>query len=152
MSSGLTAAKCPSCKIILLRPTYHSSSSSTARPTAGTQLHCPACRNQYSLRKGALLPAILLIPAACNSQILKNDGSRSAGCSPVPHRRRAGLVSPLAGCDATSVHSGSRSPRSPHRISKLPAALNVNDLSPMRYDNKQAHIMHHAHQVYDCYM
>lgn len=68
MSSGLTAPKCPSCKIIILRPIYQISSANASPSRKNPSImHCPACENQYSIRKGAILPAILLNSSSSSS-------------------------------------------------------------------------------------
>lgn len=107
MSSGLTAAKCPSCKIILLRPVHYlsssGSSSSSARSSARSSsaaMHCTACRKQYSLRKGTIIPAIVLASATLPSGIqtkINMDGSASAASwSPVHKYSAVTLVSDTA--------------------------------------------------------
>ena len=124
MATGLTAPKCPSCKIILLRPvqyhvnpSYGKAHSSSASASA---MHCPACRNQYSLRKGAIIPAILLTSTAlCGSNQVASSKEFGGGAHGSPARinhRFAGLVSPLAanhesaglisghGCNLGSLH------------------------------------------------
>lgn len=131
MASGLTAPKCPSCKIILLRPVHHVNSSygigKAHSSSSSSTMHCPACRHQYSLRKGGIIPAILLTSTALcgggNQAAGRKEsggGSSSTTSSSSPARinhRFAGLVSPLAanhhesagllsghGCNLKSLH------------------------------------------------
>ena len=51
--SGLTAAKCPSCKIILLRPV----------PKSSSVMHCPTCDKQYRVEKGTIISSSIAIRA-----------------------------------------------------------------------------------------
>lgn len=120
----------------LLRPVYYSSSRA-ARTSSATML-CPACRNQYSLRKGTIIPAILLTSAILqsdSSQAAKFGESKSANCSPVFHRR-SGLVSPQV---ASPVLGHTSSFKSPHRMCRPmnltiagSQSFNMKDTSPTR--------------------
>ena len=125
MSSGLTAAKCPSCKIILLRPLYSNATSGSSRAISAMSssqsaiMHCPACSNRYSLRKGAIIPAILLTSAVVSrSEAL---GDASSMITPTAHccRHAAGWASDTEQISPRSLgQSNLRSPR--HRVCRPP--------------------------------
>lgn len=132
---SLTASKCPSCKIILLRPLQQGTSSSTFKRGSSSAgqliMHCPACRSQYSLRKGAIIPSVLFTssqpaaniaaPVAAASAVTKTD-VESVSFSPVKRRCSAGLVSPLAATLAPT-HCDLLSPQHHSTLQPLPKVL-----------------------------
>lgn len=128
MSSGLTAPKCPSCKIILLRPVHHSSSSgcSAARSSSeATIMHCPACSQKYSLRKGTIIPAIVLSSATLLSgpqAKISMEATAAVSYSPDHHRGPASIASPLVN-EAAALTLACCSLRSPLHVPHPPRNL-----------------------------
>ena len=94
MSSGLTAPKCPSCKIILLRPVHYSSPNSSNPRKSSTIMHCPACSQQYSVKKGSIIPAIILASTSMPPGTQGGASPKNLSYSPVL-RHTARVSSPL---------------------------------------------------------
>lgn len=113
MSSGLSVAKCPSCKIILLRPISSangrvgSSGLSPSTPASSSSssivyMQCPACNGRYTVKKGTILPTISL------SLPLWQDGGKKSSTE--------SLASPLL---STSCLSNEESISRTSRVSPL---------------------------------
>lgn len=84
--SGLTAAKCPSCRIILLRPV----------PRNSSLMHCPTCDSQYTVER-----------SICSSSIAKSPVSSSINDQVVDKLPRTSSKKPSTGFTRALQETGS---------------------------------------------